>query len=115
MKVRSKRRRDHDRACSFPPATMDSTDLEHLNALLDNEIDLKRCRRNTLFEYVFSLKIQKIKDLVSDFDKRTRRVQGALNKIHSTPSEDGTLVYISCYSLPIECIIATQYPNSRPP
>ncbi|KLO14763.1 translin [Schizopora paradoxa] len=51
---------------------MDSGDLEQLNALLDNEIDLK----------------EKIKDFVSDFDKRTRRVQGALNKIHSTPSED---------------------------
>jgi len=50
---------------------MQNDALEHLNTLLDRDIELK----------------EKIKDRVHEFDKAVRTVVGALNRIHSTPAD----------------------------
>jgi len=49
---------------------MDPEDLNHINQLLDHDVELR----------------EKIKDQVTEFDKKTRTMVGLLNKIHSTPS-----------------------------
>lgn len=51
---------------------MDPADLESLNALLEQESELR----------------EKIKEQVSDLDKKTRTMVGLLNKIHSTRSSE---------------------------
>ncbi|EIM85788.1 translin [Stereum hirsutum FP-91666 SS1] len=51
---------------------MDPEDLTHINNLLDHDADLR----------------EKIKDHVTDFDKKSRTMVGLLNKIHSTRSSD---------------------------
>ena len=44
----------------------------------------------TCFIPVFSLtKVQKIRDEVHDLDRKTRTMAGMLNKLHSTPSDQG--------------------------
>ncbi|KAJ7600593.1 Translin [Mycena floridula] len=48
---------------------MDPTDLDNLNAMLDQESDLR----------------EKIKDQVAELDKKTRTMVGTMSKIHSTP------------------------------
>ncbi|KAG2151415.1 Translin [Suillus clintonianus] len=50
---------------------MDSGDVERLNELLEQDVELR----------------EKIKEQVTDLDKKTRNMVGVLNKIHSTPSE----------------------------
>jgi len=49
---------------------MDPTDLQRLNEQLDQQNDIR----------------DKIKDIVTEFDKKTRVMTGILNKIHATPS-----------------------------
>jgi predicted translin family RNA/ssDNA-binding protein len=49
---------------------MDAEDLDHINQLLDHDVELR----------------EKIKDQVTELDKKTRTMVGLLNKIHSTPS-----------------------------
>ncbi|KAH9841539.1 Translin [Rhodofomes roseus] len=48
---------------------MDPQNLEYINQLLDKDVELR----------------EKIKDQVTEFDKKTRTLTGLLNKIHSTP------------------------------
>ncbi|KAG2057722.1 Translin [Suillus hirtellus] len=50
---------------------MDSCDVERLNELLEQDVELR----------------EKIKEQVTDLDKKTRNMVGVLNKIHSTPPE----------------------------
>ncbi|KAH9480530.1 Translin [Psilocybe cubensis] len=50
---------------------MESNELEHINKLLDSDIELR----------------EKIKEQVNELDKKTRIMAGLLNKIHSTPSD----------------------------
>ncbi|KAF9242608.1 Translin [Melanogaster broomeanus] len=50
---------------------MDTQDVNYLNELLEQDIALR----------------EKIKDQVTDLDKKTRIMVGILNKIHSTPSD----------------------------
>ncbi|KAG1780470.1 Translin [Suillus placidus] len=50
---------------------MDSCDVERLNELLEQDVELR----------------EKIKDQVTDLDKKTRNMVGVLNKIHSTSPE----------------------------
>ncbi|KAJ8080564.1 Translin-1 [Marasmius tenuissimus] len=47
---------------------MDSADLDKLNELLDHESDLK----------------EKIRDQIAELDKKTRTMNGLLNRVHST-------------------------------
>ncbi|KZT73807.1 Translin [Daedalea quercina L-15889] len=49
---------------------MDAQNLDHINQLLDKDVELR----------------EKIKDQVTEFDKKTRTLTGLLNRIHSTPS-----------------------------
>ncbi|KIM89358.1 hypothetical protein PILCRDRAFT_221784 [Piloderma croceum F 1598] len=49
---------------------MDAEDLNHINQLLDHDVELR----------------EKIKDQVTELDKKARTMVGLLNKIHSTPS-----------------------------
>ncbi|PCH40129.1 Translin [Wolfiporia cocos MD-104 SS10] len=49
---------------------MDLQNLEYINRLLDKDVDLR----------------EKIKDQVTELDKKTRTLSGMLNKIHSTPT-----------------------------
>ncbi|KAL1715363.1 Translin [Schizophyllum commune] len=51
---------------------MDTRDLENINALLDQDVELR----------------EKIKEQVTELDKKTRTMTGLLNKIHSTPSAE---------------------------
>ncbi|KAI5826001.1 Translin [Schizophyllum commune Tattone D] len=51
---------------------MDSRDLENINALLDQDVELR----------------ERIKEQVTELDKKTRTMTGLLNKIHSTPSAE---------------------------
>ncbi|KAJ8518459.1 hypothetical protein ONZ45_g4444 [Pleurotus djamor] len=51
---------------------MDHNDLQEINALLEQDSDLR----------------EKIRDQVTIFDKKTRTIAGLLNKIHSTPSSE---------------------------
>ncbi|KAI0732016.1 Translin [Fomitopsis betulina] len=48
---------------------MDPQNLDYINQLLDKDVELR----------------EKIKEQVTDFDKKTRTLIGLLNKIHSTP------------------------------
>ncbi|KAH6912840.1 translin [Coprinopsis sp. MPI-PUGE-AT-0042] len=50
---------------------MESSELEHINALLDADADLR----------------EKIRDQVTEFDKKARTMVGLLNRSHVTPSE----------------------------
>ncbi|KAF9816934.1 hypothetical protein IEO21_03808 [Rhodonia placenta] len=50
---------------------MDPHNLEYINDLLDKDAELR----------------EKIKDQVTEFDKKTRTINGMLNKIHSTPTD----------------------------
>ncbi|KAL6302770.1 Translin [Sparassis latifolia] len=50
---------------------MDPGNLEYINQLLDKDVELR----------------EKIKDQVTEFDKKTRTLCGMLNKIHATPSD----------------------------
>ncbi|KAI0761964.1 Translin [Trametes elegans] len=50
---------------------MDVENLEKINGLLDADVDIR----------------EKIKDQVTEFDKRTRSLSGTLNRIHSTRSD----------------------------
>ncbi|EJC98116.1 Translin [Fomitiporia mediterranea MF3/22] len=50
---------------------MDQVELDHLNSLLDRDVEIK----------------EKLKDTVQGFEKRTRSIVGLLNKIHGTPSD----------------------------
>ncbi|KZT12025.1 Translin [Laetiporus sulphureus 93-53] len=50
---------------------MDPQNLEYINKLLDRDAKLR----------------EKIKDQVTEFDKKTRTLSGMLNKIHSTPTD----------------------------
>ncbi|TBU62333.1 Translin [Dichomitus squalens] len=50
---------------------MDSQNLERINSMLDAEVEIR----------------EKIKEQVTEFDKRTRTLVGILNRIHSTRSE----------------------------
>ncbi|TFK52559.1 Translin [Heliocybe sulcata] len=50
---------------------MDPQDLEFINRALDSEVELR----------------DKIRDEVSELDKKTRSMVGVLNKVHSTPPE----------------------------
>ncbi|KAL5520122.1 hypothetical protein ACEPAG_1782 [Sanghuangporus baumii] len=50
---------------------MEQTELEHLNLLLDRDIETR----------------EKVKDSVQEFEKKTRSVMGVLSKIHGTPSD----------------------------
>ncbi|KAI0086494.1 Translin [Irpex rosettiformis] len=49
---------------------MDSENLENINQMLEQDAELR----------------EKIKDQVTEFDKKTRVMTGLLNKIHSTPT-----------------------------
>ncbi|KAF9534474.1 translin [Crepidotus variabilis] len=51
---------------------MNAESLEKLNALLDKDVDIR----------------EKIKDQVTELDKKTRTMVGLLNKIHSTPADN---------------------------
>ncbi|TRM60655.1 Translin [Schizophyllum amplum] len=51
---------------------MDAKDLDNINALLDQDVELR----------------EKIKDQVTELDKKTRTMTGLLNKIHSTPTSE---------------------------
>ncbi|KAI0078276.1 Translin [Panus rudis PR-1116 ss-1] len=51
---------------------MDPTNIEALNQVLEQEAELR----------------EKIKDQVTEFDKKTRTMLGLLNKIHSTPTAE---------------------------
>ncbi|KAI0320192.1 translin [Amylostereum chailletii] len=51
---------------------MDPQHLEHISHILDTDAELR----------------EKIKEQVSDFDKKTRSMAGTLNKIHSTPTTE---------------------------
>ncbi|KIM65921.1 hypothetical protein SCLCIDRAFT_112103 [Scleroderma citrinum Foug A] len=50
---------------------MDTHNINYLNELLEQDVELR----------------EKIKEQVTDLDKKTRNMVGILNKIHSTPSE----------------------------
>ncbi|KZP33607.1 Translin, partial [Athelia psychrophila] len=50
---------------------MDASELDHINQLLDYDVELR----------------EKIKDQVTELDKKTRTMAGLLNKVHSTPLE----------------------------
>ncbi|EIW59484.1 Translin [Trametes versicolor FP-101664 SS1] len=50
---------------------MDSDNLEKINTILDADVDIR----------------EKIKEQVTEFDKKTRTLSGILNRIHSTRSE----------------------------
>ncbi|TRM56135.1 Translin [Schizophyllum amplum] len=51
---------------------MDAKDLDNINALLDQDVELR----------------EKIKDQVTELDKKARTMTGLLNKIHSTPTNE---------------------------
>lgn len=55
---------------------MDSCDVERLNELLEQDVELR----------------EKIKEQVTDLDKKTRNMVGVLNKIHSTPPESSCAI-----------------------
>ncbi|TFK40651.1 Translin [Crucibulum laeve] len=50
---------------------MDAADLYRINDLLDNDVELR----------------EKIKEQVTELDKKARTMVGLLNKVHSTPSD----------------------------
>ncbi|KAH8104551.1 Translin [Cristinia sonorae] len=50
---------------------MDAENVERINQLLDQDVELR----------------EKIKDQVTEFDKKTRTMTGLLNRIHSTPPD----------------------------
>lgn len=68
---------------------MDAENLERINQLLEQDSELREVNiqcsyRRHLFSCVL---IQKIRDQVGEFDKKTRTMSGILNRIHSTPSD----------------------------
>ena len=66
---------------------MDKANLERINAILDAEIQQKEVHS---FQYGYEYAEnsgQKIKDVVSEFEKKTRSIVGSLNKIHGTSLE----------------------------
>ena len=71
---------------------MDKANLERINAILDAEIQQKEVHSFLLssfqseYEYAENSG-QKIKDVVSEFEKKTRSIVGSLNKIHGTSLE----------------------------
>jgi hypothetical protein len=80
---------------------MDQSSLEHINQLLDNEVDVKEVRFSSLLlENVNDADApQKIKEQVTVLDKLARTIVGTLNKIHSTPSKDSMYLLLSCSDL----------------
>ncbi|OBZ71654.1 Translin [Grifola frondosa] len=58
---------------------MDPHNLEVINDLLDKDVEIR----------------EKIKDQVTEFDKKTRTLAGMLNKIHSTPSDKISSLLVS--------------------
>lgn len=86
---------------------MDAETLEKLNSLLDKDVDI---REVTLEIRVFLRARltghQKIRDQVTELDKKTRTVVGLLNKIHSTPVERCSFSLVAQYQYP------PSYPSS---
>ncbi|KAF9464171.1 Translin [Collybia nuda] len=66
---------------------MDPQDLENINALLDRDVELR----------------EKIKDQVTELDKKTRTMVGVLNKIHSTPSDSIPVLIDSVRPILLSC------------
>ena len=52
----------------------------------------------SFLEVFFLTGMQKIRDEVHDLDKKTRMMAGILNKLHSTPSDQGA--YFLCSGFP---------------
>lgn len=65
---------------------MDPRDLELINELLESEADLKEVNHvlsyGVLTQYSF---IQRIREQVGEFEKKTRIMTSTLDKVHSTP------------------------------
>jgi hypothetical protein len=72
---------------------MDPEDLENINVLLDRDVELREVipKRCTPWQGSLSILLQKIKDQVTELDKKTRTMVGMLNKIHSTPSSSSEI------------------------
>jgi hypothetical protein len=68
---------------------MDPEDLNHINQLLDHDVELREVLHapSKLSSNLCLTVSQKIKDQVTELDKKTRTMVGLLNKIHSTPSK----------------------------
>ncbi|KAF9013412.1 Translin [Cyathus striatus] len=66
---------------------MDPRDLEAINSLLDRDVELR----------------EKIKDQVTELDKRTRQMIGLLNKVHSTPSDQIPILLDSVKLILLSC------------
>jgi hypothetical protein len=78
---------------------MDAQVLTHINTLLDRDVDLREVsleRLELMPDFLESPSAQKLKEQVTELDKKTRTMAGVLNKIHSTPS-DSSQICSGCY------------------
>ncbi|OJT15274.1 Translin [Trametes pubescens] len=67
---------------------MDSDNLEKINIILDADVEIREVSGiATETEFLPIPDGQKIKEQVTEFDKKTRTLSGILNRIHSTRSE----------------------------
>lgn len=85
---------------------MDTHNINYLNELLEQDVELREVSlpfdpqmRYTAGRLHTHLIDQKIKEQVTDLDKKTRNMVGILNKIHSTPSESSQSI--------CKCLIST--------
>jgi len=77
---------------------MDEQDLELITKLLDRDVELGEVLNfGIIISAVSSFRnsCQKLRDQATELDKKTRAIVGALNKMHSTPTQSSASRYFS--------------------